>query len=582
MTAQIHPDLAERIFQRAAMLYGPAHAPQVASRIAALIDHYRPLLPRSPGGWSERDALLITYADSLIEPGRAPLASLHQFLLDQLSEDITFVHLLPFFPFSSDDGFSVIDYRAVRPDLGGWEDVAQLAKNFRLVFDGVINHVSRHSDYVKGYLAGVPRYANFCVSPPPSADLSSVTRPRTSPLLHTFEAHDGPRQLWTTFSEDQVDLNFQEPEVLLEILDVLLFYASHGASMIRLDAIPYLWKSPGTSSVHLPQTHQVIKLIRDVFDAASPGMILLSETNVPHLENISYWGDRGDEAQKIYNFTLAPLVLFTLLTGDATRLATWAQTLEIPSERCVLLNITATHDGIGMRPTEGILSQQERDLLVAATLRHGGKVSMRANPDGSSSPYELNITYFDAINDPSDSSLDPATAARRFLLSQAIPMILPGIPGIYIHSLVGSSNDYLGREHTGHPRSINRQRLSLPELEAALADPASRQYLLLSTLRQLLAARSTHPAFHPNAKHLILPHHPSIFAVLRTAIDPADGRVLAIANVSPHTTALPEPVASLAATATPLVPHIGLSLNCPSSGPASPLAPHSLRLLALG
>jgi len=528
------PELRERIQRRLGRLYGEENALALADRIDQMVSTWTGRLPNLPGGWSQRDVFLITYADTMM-PGKkalTPLASLREFLSDHVKDRITFLHLLPFYPFSSDDGFSVIDYREVRHDLGCWEDVGQLARDYRLVFDGVINHVSQRSLYVQGYLAGNPHYKDFCIALDPETDTSQVTRPRTLPLLHEFESEDGPKWLWTTFSNDQVDLNFENPEVLLEVLDVLLYYLHKGASMIRLDAIPYLWKKLGSSCVHLPETHEIIKLIRDVYDAVAPGMILLSETNVPHRENVSYWGDGTDEAQQIYNFSLAPLVLYGLHSGDATCLTEWAGTLEPLRERCLFLNVTATHDGIGMRPTEGILSDSERRSLMDLAERHGGRVSYKTNPDGTETPYELNLTYFDAINNPNDPELLEDDQVARFLCAQAIPMVLMGIPGIYIHSLLGSRNDYLGREATGQARSINRERLQVESVEAELRDETSVRGRVFAGILRLLETRQAQSAFHPNAHQAVLSVGRGVFAVLRTAREDSSAESISSGSLS--------------------------------------------------
>ncbi len=533
-TSAFSPTLRDRIRGRLARLYGSERAPELVGRVERLLEQWHGEFPNLSGGWTERDILLITYADSLFpdQGEHNALQELARFLNDRVGERITFLHLLPFYPYSSDDGFSVIDYRAVRTDLGCWEDVSALAQHYRLVFDGVINHVSRNSQYLERYLAGDSYYEDFFLAIDPEVDTAMVTRPRTSPLLHAFDAHDGRRWLWTTFGPDQVDLNYANPEVLLEILDVLLFYLHKGASMIRLDAIPYLWKKLGTNCVHLEETHEIIKLIRDVYDAIAPGMILLSETNVPHRENISYWGEQGDEAQKIYNFSLAPLILFSLETGTSSRLTEWAGTLEPLHERTVILNVTATHDGIGMRPTEGILTESERRQLMDLAKRHGGRVSYKTNPDGTETPYELNLSYYDAINNPNDAQLSEDDQVARFLCSQAIPMALMGIPGIYIHSLVGSRNDYAGREKTGQARSINRRKMAISELQSELDDPDSRRARVLLGMLQLMEIRQAQPAFHPNAHQAVLSVGRSVFAVLRSSKALDGQRILALFNVS--------------------------------------------------
>ncbi len=514
-------ELLERIRGRLEFLYGGEAAAAVLPRIERLA---AARIPRKAAGWSGKDALLITYGDSLL--GReAPLRELHGFLRRRVGGRFSFVHLLPFYPSTSDDGFSVADYREVRPDLGDWEDIEALGADYRLVFDAVVNHVSAESRYVRGFLAGEPAYRDFCISAPRDVDASAVVRPRTLPLLHAFSNH----WLWTTFSRDQVDLNFGNPEVLLEMLDVLLFYAARGASALRLDAIPYLWKKPGTSCVHLPETHAVVKLFRDVLDAAAPHVLLLTETNAPHRDNISYFGDGGDEAQMIYNFALAPLIVWALHRGDARALTEWARSIERISPRATYLNITATHDGIGLRATEGVLSDGEREELARLATDRGGAVSRRSDTDGSEPPYELNISYFDAVDDP----VSPAAGVKRFLVSQAIPMALMGVPGVYIHSLLGSRNDLEGVKRTGRARSINRAQVDAAALEAELLQPGNRRRLVFEGVLGLLKTRSGCSAFHPEARQEVLSLHPGVFALRRFHVESGE-EVLALHSVSPE------------------------------------------------
>jgi glycosidase len=503
----------QRIRRRVAAVYGEGRADAIAADIRRLIGRHAGIPPRR-AGWDQRDALLISYADTVLDPHRPPLATLHEFLAAHVGERFTFLHLLPFFPWTSDDGFAITDYRQVDLALGDWSDIERLAGRWRLVFDAVINHASAASAYLQGYLAGDPRFADFFIAPPPGADTSAVLRTRSLPLLHEYPAHDGPRRLWTTFGPDQVDLNFANPAVLIEILDVLLGYARRGASMLRLDAIPYLWKQPGTSCAHLPQTHDLIRLIRDVFDAAAPWVLLLTETNVPHEQNVSYFGDRGDEAQMIYNFSLPPLVLDALLTGEAGTLSAWAAGIGHIGSRATYLNITATHDGIGMRPTEGILPEPRRRELVEMAYAHQGDVTGKRNADGTLSPYELNLNYFDAVNDPTaDEPLD--TQIARFLASQAIPLSFIGMPGVYIHSLLGSRNDMEGVRRTGRARAINRAKLPLAALEAELADPSSLRSRVLGEYLRMLDMRRRQSAFHPDASQQVLELGGGVFAIRR-------------------------------------------------------------------
>ena len=524
----------ERIRSLLAFLYGHEKAARIWPRWQAMLDDFRQRHPHphphpQPGDrLTERDAILITYADQFRAPGEPPLQTLFRFLEKHFRGVISGVHLLPFFPYSSDDGFSVIDYRRVDPRAGTWEHVARLGATYRLMFDAVINHISRHSDWFQAYLRGEAPYRDFFIEVPPDADLSMVVRPRALPLLTPVNTSRGVRHVWTTFSDDQIDLNYANPEVLLAITDLLLFYVSKGAEIIRLDAIAYLWKEIGTPCIHLPQTHAVVKLWRAVLDAVAPHVILITETNVPHRENVSYFGDGRDEAQMVYQFPLAPLVLHTFQTREAGKLSAWAAGLETPSRETTFFNFIASHDGIGVRPAEGILTAGEMQSLVDQTLARGGQVSYKSNSDGSRSVYELNITLYDFLNDP--AAPDPEMDTRRFLASQAIMLSLAGVPGIYVHSLFGSRNCLECVAQTGRPRSINRQKFDLPALENRLAQPASRAARILKGYLHLLRVRRAHPAFHPASPQRVLSLHPAVFALLRGDRHP----VLCLTNVSPH------------------------------------------------
>ncbi len=412
---------------------------------------------------------------------------------------ISTVHILPFFPYSSDDGFSVIDYLAVNPDLGTWDDIARLRGDFKLMFDAVINHISAHSAWFQGFVSGDPTYRDFFITVDPTTDLSSVVRPRTLPLLTPVQTAEGVRHVWTTFSADQIDLNYANPAVLLRIVDVLLFYVAQGADLIRLDAIAYLWKRVGTPCIHLPETHAVVRLFRDILDYVAPAVALITETNVPHKENVSYFGDGTDEAQLVYQSPCRRC--WRILSPPVTSApsAAGAAGLEKLSDQTSYFNFTASHDGIGVRPVEGILTPDEIAALVERARAHGGDVSYKTNSDGSRSPYELNINYFDMLSDPQgDEPL--ALQARRFLAAQAIQLAFVGVPGIYIHSLLGSRNWYEGVTRTGILRAINREKLAYDEVEAALSDPTSLRSLVFYPYRELLIRRAPNALSIPTAR----------------------------------------------------------------------------------
>ncbi|MGD1018909.1 MAG: alpha-amylase family glycosyl hydrolase, partial [Verrucomicrobiia bacterium] len=412
------------------------------------------------------------------------------------------------------------------PALGTWNDVARIGNGFRLMLDGVINHVSRQSEWFQQFVRDEPRYRDYFIRVDPRVDLSLVARPRTSPLLTPVETARGIQHVWTTFSADQIDLNYKNPEVLLAIIGLLLFYAEQGAQVIRLDAIAYLWKEIGTNCLHLPQTHRVVKLFRSVLDEVAPGVLLITETNVPHPDNVSYFGNGADEAQMVYNFALPPLVLHTFRLGNARRLTDWAATLTTPSSSTTFFNFIASHDGIGLTPARGLLDEGEIQALVERAQAHGGQVSCKSNPDGSSSPYELNITLFDALNDPRVD--DPATDVPRFLAAQAIMLSLAGVPGVYIHSLFGSRNCHACVDETGRTRSINREKFPQAALETELANPQSLKHRLFTGIKRLLEIRRDQPEFHPNAAQRVLSLGNGVFALVR------GGRLLAIVNVTPQ------------------------------------------------
>lgn len=499
--------------------------------------------------WSERDVVLITYADQVrddADGGATPLATLHQWLTrHELQHAVNTVHLLPFCPFSSDDGFSVIDYLAVDPASGDWDDIAALGRDFNLMFDLVLNHVSQHSDWFQAYLRGEPPYDRYFIEADSALDYADVVRPRSLPLLTPVEVATpaGPtmRYVWTTFSADQIDLNYSEPAVLATMLRILVEYARRGARIVRFDAVAFLWKRLGTSCLHLSETHEIVKLMRDILAELAPGTLVLTETNVPHQENISYFGagagqplpespgrrQPGDEAHMVYQFSLPPLLLEAFLSGDASAIAAWLRTLAPPPPGCTFFNFTASHDGVGVRPLEGLVSQERFDRLAAAVTARGARINTRRRPDGTDAPYELCITYFDAL---APERNDGELHVRRFLSSQAVMLALQGMPAVYFHSLVGTPNDVAGADATGINRRINRRKYGRRELDALLGDVMSPQHAVFERYRMLLQRRVAEAAFHPDASQQVVEQDSqSVLAWQRIAIDEGR-RVLAAVN----------------------------------------------------
>ena len=523
-----------KFYQHLLFLYGSDRAADLAERLTEKLEVYRARLPEvpvpSPERVSEKDAILITYGDMVQTAGERPLQTLADFFETHLSGLVSSVHFLPCFPYSSDDGFSVIDYYTVDPALGDWEDVARFGQNFRLMFDDVANHISAHSEWFAKFKEDDPEYRHFFTVVEPDTDLSAVFRPRTLPLLTAVTTKTGDKHVWTTFSADQIDLNYAEPDVLFAMLDVLLFYVEQGAEFIRLDAIAYIWKEIGTSCIHLPEAHEIIKLMRSVLNEVAPQVSLITETNVPHKDNISYFGDGTDEAQMVYNFSLPPLTLHAFHTGNAEILSQWASSLELPSDEVTFFNFLASHDGIGVQPAKGLLSETAVAEMADRVQKLGGLVSFKANGDGTKSAYELNINYLDALGDPNIAETDELKA-KRFLAAQAIMLAMRGVPGIYFHSMFGSQNWVEGVAETGRSRTINRQKLQKTALDAELRDVHSLRHFVFSGYQKLLQARTNESAFHPNAKQEVISLHPSVFAFWRVAQD-GRSQVLCLHNVS--------------------------------------------------
>jgi sucrose phosphorylase len=519
-----------------------------AHKPAALIEQERGF--DRAGRFTEKDIILITYGDLIRGRGRSPLESLGQFCDSYLEGTINTLHLLPFFPYSSDRGFSVTDFETVDPNLGTWDDIWGLEERYHLMFDAVFNHISSKSRWFMEFLNGNQYYNDFFIVYDSPDDLTpeqraQIFRPRTSDVLTPYATLDGRKYVWTTFSEDQVDLNYQSPEVLRRVLEIMLLYVRHGADILRLDAVTYLWSELGTSCAHLDQTHEIVKLMRDVLDSVAPEVALITETNVPHQENISYFGDGTDEAQMVYNFALPPLVLHAFYRQDAAELSKWADSLTLVSPYVTFFNFLDSHDGIGLMGVKDILPQDEINYIIERASEHGGLISYKTGQSGQDEPYEINVTWYSALNNERDLvKEDEAFQVKRFVASRIIALIIQGVPGVYLHSLIGTRNDIEAVSATESKRDINRRVIDETLIQQALDDPLSKVSRISRELGRLLVIRTSQPAFHPNADQKILYLAPQLFAVLRTALGGSQ-KILALVNVSNEICKLEVPIAQL-------------------------------------
>lgn len=521
----------DKLRKHFAFIYGESMVIECMERLQYLLQRYNLKPNHKPDNielWSHTDHILITYGDMVKRSNaeaESDLKSFHQFVEEHFSGVVSTIHILPFFPSSSDDGFSVIDYRRVDETLGSWRDIGELSNNFRLMGDLVMNHTSRYSEWFRKYIKREDPYKDFFVEADPAVDLSAVTRPRMSPLLTTVQTDDGEKHLWTTFSNDQIDVNFANPDVLFEYLDIFFFYIKKGLSIIRLDAVAFIWKEIGTRCIHHEKTHEIIKMMRTMVDCFSPSTTIITETNVPHKENISYFG-KGDEAHMVYQFSLPPLLLHAILTGNAFYLREWIRSLQILPDKCTYFNFTASHDGIGVRPLEGLVPQAEFDELVDGIRKKGGFVSEKKNPDGTLSPYEMNITYYDAF---ATQDGDESAQVRKFLCSQIVSMSLKGVPGIYFHNFTATPNNIEGVALTGRYRTINRKKWDYDELTEMIADEKRSGSFVFHQMKNIINCRKQIPAFHPFGSQLVFDTGQELFSILRKSRDGKE-RVLVIAN----------------------------------------------------
>ena len=524
-------ELQRRIIEHLAIIYPDLASDTLARELMAEMSMGRNVQQPIPfhNNWDQGDTILITYGNTIQNEGELPLHSLRRFLNKHLKDHISAVHILPFFPFSSDDGFAVMDYLSVNPALGEWEDIEAISKDYKLMADLVINHMSSRSLWFDNFLKRRDPGKDYFVEGNPAQDYSAVVRPRNSPLLSAVETADGTRHVWCTFSEDQVDLNFRNPRVLVEFVRIIRDYLKHGVSLFRMDAVPFLWKQLGTSCVHLQQTHEIIKLLRTLIEYHAPDAVIICENNVPNRENLTYFGN-ANEAHVIYNFSLPPLLVYTLLSGDCRHLKTWMMSMPPAQSGTAYLNFIASHDGIGLRPLDGLLSDEERNRLVQAAVDFGGRVTLRRAREGYDKPYELNIALFDLLKGTLHHGED-SLGFERFICAHTIMLALEGIPAIYIQSLFGSRNDYRRLEHTGRNRSINRHIWQQREIEKTLADADSVQGKIFNELRRLIAIRRGHAAFHPNATQFTLHLGTEVFAFWRQSIN-RDQSIFCLSNIT--------------------------------------------------
>ena len=520
-----------RIVSQLSNIYPQQDVGSIADRLLAVMGLEKSLndAPAAEQYWDEQSIAVITYGNTFAEQGEKPLKSLFGFLHKYLRELIDIVHILPFFPSSSDDGFAVTDYTGVNEELGDWDDVERISAEYRTMSDLVINHCSSRNPWFEQFKQGQAPGRDYFIEADPGEDLSMVVRPRTSPLLSRVETVNGIKHVWCTFSHDQVDLDFRNPEVLVEFVRIIRLYLNRGIQIFRLDAVAFLWKQAGTDCLNLEQTHEIVRLLRTLIEHHTPAAVIITETNIPNRQNLTYFGN-GNEAHLIYNFSLPPLLVYSLISGNCKYLKTWMMSMPPARFGTTYFNFIASHDGIGLRPVEGHLSDGETQGFIDTMQAFGGTVSWRALGGGQKKPYEVNIALYDALKGTIENGADDM-AEKRFICAHAIMLALEGIPAFYIHSLLATRNDYQRMQQTGNPRAINRQRWNLGEIDSLLQQD-SHHGRIFGELARLIRIRRTQKAFHPNATQFTMHFGNAIFAFWRQSID-RDQSIFCLNNVSP-------------------------------------------------
>jgi len=534
--------ILKKLYDHLAVIYPQQDGESLAQRLMQVMrldeDCQSPLPHKNL--WDETDVLVITYGNTILSEKQHPLKALHHFLKTHFTMLINSVHILPFFPFSSDDGFAVINYKQVNPSLGDWSDILRISTDFHLMADLVVNHCSSEHQWFINYQESRSPGDDYFFTVDPNAQdtrerLSGVVRPRTTPLLRAVSRGDATEYVWCTFGHDQIDLDFRNPQVLLEIVDIVRFYLDMGVRIFRLDAVAFLWKKIGTSCINLEETHEIVRLLRTLIEYADPNAVIITETNIPNRENLSYFGN-ANEAHCIYNFSLPPLLVNTLVSGSCRHLKSWLMSMPPAQNGTTYLNFIASHDGIGLRPVEGLLSDEEQEALIQTMENFGGRISWRALDDGDKKPYEINISLFDAMK--GTTAGEDRWQLQRFICAHAIMLALEGIPAFYLHSLVGTTNDYERMQAHGHNRAINRRQWQESELNAKLQDPDSHHHRVFYQLRRLIQLRREQPAFHPNATQFTLHLGDQIFAFWRQSMNRRQS-IFSLNNISDETQTVP-------------------------------------------
>ena len=466
---------------------------------------------------NESTSLVICYGNSVTDGNKKSLKVFNKFYKKYLKNNFNSVHFLPFYPSSSDSGFAVKDHYKIEPRLGSWKDVKIISKNCNVMADLVINHSSARGLWFSNFLKNKSPGKDYFFTVDKNFNSKKVIRPREHKLLKKIKLSNETKYLWRTFSPDQIDLNFKNPKVLIRFIKIIFNLINNGVRIFRLDAIAYLWKENGNTCINHTNTHNIIKFIRLVCNLLKTECIIITETNLPEKENLSYFGN-NDEANWVYNFSLAPILVYSLLFEDSNKITKWSKNFPIAKLNNNYLNFIASHDGIGMRPIEGILSTNTQKKFLSRLKKNGGEFSYRKVQGVRKKVYEANITLFNAFK-YSDFDKSGIFGFERYMAAHTIMISFDGIPAIYFNSMFGNSNDNSKYIISGNKRDLNRYRWNKDKIEDHLKDQNSKQNKYYKNMSNILAIRSKQKAFHPNAIRKTLKLGANFFGIKRVSTD---------------------------------------------------------------
>ena len=499
------------------------------NEIIHIIKNFNEKKPKKKRNISEKTSLIICYGDSVYSNKKKSFNVFHTFFKKRLQKYFNTIHFLPFYPSSSDSGFAVKDHYKIENKLGNWSDIKKISKSNDIMADVVINHASARGLWFRNFLKNKKPGKDYFLTIDPKFNTSKVIRPRDHKLLKKINIFNKKEYLWRTFSADQLDLNFKNPSVLLRFIKIMVNLINHGVTVFRLDAIAYLWKESGTKCINLKQTHLIIKLLRIICNNLNIETSIVTETNLPEKENLSYFG-KDDEANWIYNFSLPPLLIHALLFENSSYLNQWSKKLPVTKNGKSYLNFISSHDGIGIRPTEGIFNKKILDNFLKRLKKNGSKFSYRKVKNKSKKVYEANITVFDALK-KSDYDSKGKFFLERYVSAHSIMISFEGIPGLYLNSLFGKSNDEAKYIITGNNRDINRYKWNYKNISKKLDNKNSKQSIFYQKISNLLSVKRKHIAFHPNAARYSMNFGSKIFSFRRVSINKKQ-TILCISSLS--------------------------------------------------